>query len=408
MTAPAADRPWESLPPEVPRVMRPELPALADEIILALREGVPDYARPLEGPFAVGLRAGVEGALRQFVEMIERPRDVPPSRAAYERLGRGEMRAGRTLDALLAAYRLGARVAWRRLAAAGVRAGIAPEVLYRLAESIFAYIDELSAASVEGYATEQSAAAGEAQRLRRRLVALLVHDPPADAVAVEAAAAEAGWSLPRALAAVAFRSEEPERVAGRLGSGAIAAPHGELACALVPDPDGPGRATQLEPVLRELDAAVGPTVAWADAATSFERAAAAWHLAAEGVLPRPGLVRAADHVAALVLHRDRGLVRELAARRLAALDALPRRSREALALTLLAWLAHQGRPKAVAAALHVHEQTVRYRLARLREILGDALEDPDARFELELALRATLGPAGGAQRAAKGTTAMTA
>jgi DNA-binding PucR family transcriptional regulator len=126
------------------------------------------------------------------------------------------------------------------------------------------------------------------------------------------------------------------------------------------------------------------------------------------VLPRPGLVRAADHGAALVLHRDRGLVRELAARRLAALDALPRRSREALALTLLAWLAHQGRPKAVAAALHVHEQTVRYRLARLREILGDALEDPDARFELELALRATLGPAGGAQRAAKGTTAMTA
>ena len=43
---------------------------------------------------------------------------------------------------------------------------------------------------------------------------------------------------------------------------------------------------------------------------------------------------------------------------------------------------------AVAAELHVHPQTVRYRLERLRESFGSALDDPDARFELELALRA--------------------
>ena len=41
----------------------------------------------------------------------------------------------------------------------------------------------------------------------------------------------------------------------------------------------------------------------------------------------------------------------------------------------------------MAAALHVHPQTVRYRVARLRELLGDQLDDPDARFELEIALR---------------------
>ncbi len=193
MGAPVIERPWESLPPELARVLKPELPALADDIIAALREGVPDYSRSLEGPFAAGLRTGVEGALRQFVEMIEHPGDRPPSRQIYEQLGRGEMLAGRTLDALLAAYRLGALVAWRRLAATGVRAWLAPEVLYGLAESIFAYIDELSAASVEGYAAEQSAAAGEAQRRRRRLVTLLVQEPPADPLAVEAAASEAGW-----------------------------------------------------------------------------------------------------------------------------------------------------------------------------------------------------------------------
>jgi DNA-binding PucR family transcriptional regulator len=42
----------------------------------------------------------------------------------------------------------------------------------------------------------------------------------------------------------------------------------------------------------------------------------------------------------------------------------------------------------VAKALHVHPQTVRYRLARLRELFGSRLDDPDGRFELELALRA--------------------
>ena len=50
--------------------LRPELPALAAEIIAALRDGIPAYARPLEGPFGAGLRVGVEAALRQFVDEI--------------------------------------------------------------------------------------------------------------------------------------------------------------------------------------------------------------------------------------------------------------------------------------------------------------------------------------------------
>ena len=63
-------------------------------------------------------------------------------------------------------------------------------------------------------------------------------------------------------------------------------------------------------------------------------------------------------------------------------------SRERLGSTLDAWLRHRGRTEAVAKALHVHPQTVRYRLARLRELFGSRLDDPDGRFELELALRA--------------------
>jgi DNA-binding PucR family transcriptional regulator len=47
----------------------------------------------------------------------------------------------------------------------------------------------------------------------------------------------------------------------------------------------------------------------------------------------------------------------------------------------------------VAAALGIHPQTARYRLARLRELFGADLDDPDGRFWLEVALRARAGNA---------------
>jgi DNA-binding PucR family transcriptional regulator len=55
--------------------------------------------------------------------------------------------------------------------------------------------------------------------------------------------------------------------------------------------------------------------------------------------------------------------------------------------TLRSWLAVQGRIGPMAERLGVHPQTARYRLARLRELFGPALDDPDERFWLDLALR---------------------
>ena len=211
-----AEHPWEALPPAVADVLRPELPGLADEIVAELSRGVPDYARPLEGPFGQALRAGVEEALGRFTRLVADPKADPDAgREVYLNLGRGEMRAGRSLDALLAAYRLGARVAWRWLAAAGERAGLSPRTLYTLAEAIFAYIDELSADSIEGYAREQAAAAGALQRRRQRLAALLVQDPPAAPATVEAAASNAGLRIPRTLSVLVVESDESSEGAER-------------------------------------------------------------------------------------------------------------------------------------------------------------------------------------------------
>jgi hypothetical protein len=381
-------RPWRRLPPHAVAAMRPQLPDLAREIIAAIRVEVPAYARPLEGPFGRGLVVGVEEALRQFLDGIEADGHMPRSRV-YVDLGRGEVRAGRSLDVLLAAYRVGARVAWRRFSAGGVAAGLEPQTLYLLAESIFAYIDELSAKSAEGYALEQSAAAGELRAQRQRLARLLLRDPPADPFDVEEVARMARWRLPAALAAFAFPEAESERIVPRLPADAIVDTVGGLVCALLPDPRRAGLGAQLQHAVGPRHvASLGPAVAWRDAALSLARARAVLELSAEGAAPDHGVLDAADYTTALLLRSDRRLAQELVRTRLAPLDGLAAGPRARLTATLVAWLAAQGRPQAVAERLHVHPQTVRYRLGRLRELFGDALEDPQGRFELELALRA--------------------
>jgi hypothetical protein len=376
-------QPWYELPPEVAGVLRPLLGGLADEIIDAVRT-VPAYARPLEGSFGEGIRSGVREALRHFLAEIEAGGPVA-RRDVYSALGRGEMRAGRSLDALLSAYRVGARVAWRRFAAAGVEAGLEPDTLYLLAESIFAYIDMLSAESAEGHALEQSAAAGAAELRRRRLVRTLVRDPPADPSAVLAAAREAGWSLPRRIAVLALAGDQRDAAASRLPADAIYETIGELTCAVLPDPDGPRRLAAVRRAVIDAGATggLGTTVEWSDAAVSFARARAALELAKGS----PALLVARERAGELLLRSDPRLAAELAADRLSPLAELSPGSRERLADTLRIWLEEQGRLGTVAQRLGVHPQTARYRMARLRELFGDALDDPEARFELEVALR---------------------
>jgi DNA-binding PucR family transcriptional regulator len=98
-------------------------------------------------------------------------------------------------------------------------------------------------------------------------------------------------------------------------------------------------------------------------------------------------VHAADHLPALLLGSDPELAADLAADRLAPLRAVGGATEARLTETLRAWLDRPGQVQAIAADLGVHPQTVRYRVRRLRELFGDALEDPDRRFELALALR---------------------
>lgn len=58
-----------------------------------------------------------------------------------------------------------------------------------------------------------------------------------------------------------------------------------------------------------------------------------------------------------------------------------------LVATLRAWLEYFGDVVNAAASLHIHKNTFRYRLKRLREVAGVDLDNPDQRFGLMLQLR---------------------
>jgi PucR C-terminal helix-turn-helix domain len=382
--------PWEALPATLVEPLSRGVEPTGAEIVAAIRAGVPAYGRPLEGRFGQGLRDGVAAALRQFIGLIAGAADhAALDRRLYRELGAFEFREGRTLDSLLAAYRLGARVAWRRAAAAATDAGHDAETLALLAEAVFAYIDELSAASAEGYAAEQFASVHETERRRAGLLGLLVQRLPAEPAAVERAARAAGWPLPDRLAVLVWA---PESRSAALPPDTLRGRAGDLPVAVVPDPDAPGRHAQLAGGLGRATAAIGPSVTWPYAGRSLQRARQALELARRGLLPRRRLLVAGDHLATLLVHADPELAAELAQVRLAPLHDLPGRAGERLAETLRAWLDHHGSAPAAAAALDLHPQTVRHRLRRLRDVLGDELDDPAARFELALALRCAASP----------------
>jgi len=371
----------KGLHPAAAAVIAPELPELAQEIVRAIQREVPEYAGPLQGDFGRGILTGVEQALRRFLA-AEGEGEMDSGRI-YRALGRGEYRAGRSLDALQAAYRVGARVAWRRVSRLSADAGVPVAAQHELAEAIFAYIDQLAAESVEGYADAQAAEAGSLQRRREELLMLLLAQPAAATPVLEEAGTRAGWRVPRRLAMIALPPDAAARVARRLSGDALHAAdenHGYIG---VPEPSG--LVAELAAAARRyrLPVGLGPTLPLAEAARSWRWAELAVRSAHAG-----SVVEAEARLSDLLLEASPDIVAALRDRALRPLRAETASSRARLEATLLAWLRHRGAQTAVASELRVHPQTVRYRMNRLRELFDNELEEPETRFALELALRA--------------------
>jgi hypothetical protein len=381
----------EAVPTETVAIVRASLGELVDGIIAAIRLESPIYAEVLGSPEGIALRLGIEQAIKAFLDAIERgERPAGDTGELWRRLGEAEFQSGRGLEALRSAFRTGTRAAWRGAADLAAQAGISAPTVIALAEAIFVYSDELAGDVVEGYLRMQSDQAGERERRRRRLAALLLDPEGHDPQAIEHAAELARWPVPATVAVLALAGEDPGALTRRLDLDVLAGADGEGAMLVLPDPDAPGRQAALGPAVGQLSAALGPTVSTRDAHRSLRWARSTLALVTQGALPSGHPTRTDRHLATVILLADPELARELVARRLAPLGAVADGDRERLLETLAAWFAHQRHTPGIAAELHVHPQTVRYRIGKLRELLGDALDTPEGRFELELALRARL------------------
>lgn len=340
---------------------------------------------------AVRARGGdpAEGAAPLEVSGTAQGQPGPPGDGLiwelFEELGREQRRRQLPVSMLLSAYHLGGRVAWRHISGTAVAAGLAADALAALAEEVFTLVDRLSSVTVAGYVDEQAQAANTRELLRDALTELLLSERP-DPAALDTAARRAGWPLPASAAVVLVPAEdEAARAAvARLDPHCLPLRYTALPGAIVPDASSPGRRDRLIARLRGCNALIGPTVRpdrLAESARLAEAAARIPQLADSGA---PVVV--ADHLDTLIVQHDPELLAALRARCLEPLGRATPASRDALRDTLRSWLVHRGDRQATARELGIHPQTVRYRLGRLRELFGPALDEPESRRRLFLAL----------------------
>ncbi len=407
-TGPMADRAPRSprdlthldVAPDVVEAMRAELGRTGGEVVTAVRSEVAEYADPFRGEMGRTIENAVTLALGGFLDLAARQ---PAGRGSFERvwdaayaLGRGEARSGRSMEALLSAYRVGARVAWRDLSRAAVAAAVPAGTVASFAELVFDYIDELSAASAAGHADELARTGRVRARYLERLTqALLRGDPAAE---LQAFAERAEWEVPEVLTAVVLPESRVRASLGQLDAATLQASE------QVPDLDDlpdltvllvPGRHSDARPaLLRGLagrGAVVGPTLPWHEARRSLARALRVLRLpgaAPEATDPaaRVRTVDTEDHLDRLVLTADPAALEDLRAQVLAPLRGLRPAAADKLEETLRAWVRHQGRREDMATELFVHPQTVRYRMGQLRELYAERLTDPDWVVRLTLAV----------------------
>lgn len=369
------------------------LPRMAERTVAAVTAEVPAYTDAFSGRMGQNIENAVQMSLGAFLRLATRAEDSDPGPplspaldGAYD-LGRGEARNGRSIDALLSAYRVGARVAWRELSTTAVEAGLSAATVARFAELVFAFIDELSASSASGHADELATAG----RVRQRYLDHLTHQllTGESAEVLSASADRAAWAAPETLTAVLLPQSQLRGLATSLTAEILIAADGlpgldpaeSWAVALVPDADGSRRFALLA-ALAGRQAVVGPTRPWLEVQSSYLRVVRARQLRADD----RGVVDTDEHLVELVLSADLDCAADLRRRALAPLAALGSNAEERLTETLRSWLLHQGRRDAVAAELFVHPQTVRYRMNQIRDAYGEQLTDPRTVLELTVAL----------------------
>ncbi|MBA0124229.1 helix-turn-helix domain-containing protein [Haloechinothrix sp. YIM 98757] len=373
---------------ELAQDFRPYASRLARAVINGVRQHVPAYAGPLDEVYGEIVLTSVRAVILRGIDAIVEPNVSRDDwTAMFRGIGEMEFRAGRPVETMQAACRIGTRIAARHVTSYAKHRGVPADTVRLYADTIAVQSSKLTTAATEGYEHARSTATRTGERERARLLELLVTTPPAGEQDLVTAATEAGWELPDTVSAVALQRprEADHAPPADLGTGVLVDLDSAEPC-LIAAADDP-LLRQLTSALPGWRAAVGPPARPDGTHQSLRVARRALDLSLRQLLPDSQVIDCTEHETTLMLLADDSLGRMLVDSHLAPLRELTRHQRDRMLDTLHAWLSSRGQVASIAAQLRIHPQTVRYRMRQLDKLFGSRLTDPRHRFELALAVR---------------------
>lgn len=365
------------------------VPALARQMVESFLAEIPLYAQlpreQLDGEILQITAANV----RLFFASLREGRELTDAELAEIKLSAARRAEERVpLDAVLVAYHVGGRVGWQAL----VDEATAEEndVLLAAAVRVLSYVQQVTAAVAAAYLEEQQVIFGEEHDARRSLTSALVNGEPAEGLAARVGTHIAPAYLVLSLRVGPHPDEAEHGVGGSIAArrkvrrlqtvlGDVAAEpaltlldsDGGIVLLPTTPADAAAASATLPDLVTRLQAAAGADVhaggAVAIGTADLPRAVAQAHdvarlarrlqlgpggYALQDVLLEYQLTRPSDAQAALS-----GL-----------LDPIDRNPD--LPHTLEVYLAHDLDRRRTAAALHVHPNTLDYRLRRIVELTG--------------------------------------
>lgn len=375
------------------------LPSLTVDLVDSVTRAVPEYQRLFESSNGEQVRAQIAIAIRTYIRVTlgETVRDealeqrLAPALDAAGALGRAEAQSGRGTEALLNAFRISSRSLWSGISEQTTRLGLPGHEVAALAGSLFDFVDRISAATVTDHHRELSRLQHGRDVARDAAArALITRGRVTGAQSIAAA-----WTTPPRTTLVLVATTAVQRVVPLMPPLTITAvdalPHPDAAegvSVLVVPHEHPRDRRAVLRALTDVACVIAPDTPTSETPRAFEWAMHLWP-------PHPGArrpVNVLEQLPRVLLDVDPHLVALMRANALQPLDGVSPQTRAALEATLASWIRNRGRQDRVAAELFVHVQTVRYRLARLRELLGDRMDDSAHTLELLLALSAHRPP----------------
>jgi hypothetical protein len=362
---------------------------LADELIGSIRQQESFYesgAVPLDD-----LSVSVRDNLRHILHRLAgRPTaGFEPARAT----GRRRAEQGAPLPAILHAYRVAWTFVWTAIVAEASTVELASAALLDTASELWLIVDELSGEVTAAYQQTVSELARRDEQTRNAMLDVLLRGDFGDGsrlwdsadslrlprqgtfVVVVVRPPASGLDLDNALRARGVRSVWRVELDAHVGVVALGPRTAvERVAGLLTDlTHGPVGISETYPGLDQTPAALRQArLAYASAGPA-------------GV----GVVRYSDVPVAVLIASAPDAAAGVARAVLGPVLALDPPERDVLLDTLRMWFAAEGATSAAALKLHVHRNTVQYRLRRLEELTGRSLIRPTGVAELHLALEVT-------------------